>query len=195
MISAFIDTGALAKTVAAAFISGVGITLIFSVAIYGMSRFAELGREGRNSAAIVYGSIGMVAGPRVRRGDRGRDNRHDLEMRTARNIAIILALAFVVAAVPAGDNVAEAVLTAISLAFMVVIGLAAYQIYRSQRLSIMALSDRDRGILVGAIGLIVLMIAGADELLDTGFGALIWIGLLAIAGVAIWRLWVESQTY
>ena len=116
-------------------------------------------------------------------------------MRTARNIAIILALAFVVAAVPAGDNAAEAVLTAISLAFMVVIGLAAYQIYRSQRLSIMALSDRDRGILVGAIGLIVLMIAGADELLDTGFGALIWIGLLAIAGVAIWRLWVESQTY
>ena len=62
MISAFIDTGALAKTVAAAFISGVGITLVFSVAIYGMSRFAELGREGRNSAAIAYGSIGMVAG-------------------------------------------------------------------------------------------------------------------------------------
>jgi len=116
-------------------------------------------------------------------------------MRTARNIAIILVLALVVAVVPAGDNAAEAVLTAISLAFMVVIGLAALQIYGSQRLSIMALSDRDRGILVGAIGLIVLMIAGADELLDTGVGALVWIGLLALAGVAIWRLWVESQTY
>ncbi len=116
-------------------------------------------------------------------------------MRHARNIAIILALAFVVAAVPAGDNAAEAVLTAISLAFMVVIGLAGYQIYRSQRLSIMALSDRDRGILAGAVGLIVLMVAGADEMLDTGVGTLLWIGLLAAAGVAIWRLWVESQTY
>ncbi len=59
----------------------------------------------------------------------------------------------------------------------------------------MSLSDRDRGILVAAIGLIVLMIAGADELLETGLGALVWIGLLAVAGVAIWRLWIESQTY
>jgi len=62
MLIAFIDTGALAKTVAAAFISGVGITLIFSLAIYGTSRFAELGREGRNSAALAYGAIGLAAG-------------------------------------------------------------------------------------------------------------------------------------
>lgn len=116
-------------------------------------------------------------------------------MRHLRNIAIIAALAFVVAAVPGGGNVAEAILTTISIAFLVVIGLAGFQIYRSQQLSIMSLSDRDRGILVGAVGLILLMVAGADEMLDTGLGALIWIGLLAVAGVAIWRLWVESQTY
>ncbi|MGI9020626.1 MAG: hypothetical protein ACR2G3_07955 [Solirubrobacterales bacterium] len=116
-------------------------------------------------------------------------------MRHLRNIAIVMALALVVAAVPGGGNAAEAVLTAISIAFMVVIGLAGYQLYRSQQLSISALSDRDRGILAGAVGLIVLMIAGADELLDTGLGALIWIGLLAMACVAVWRLYVESQTY
>lgn len=116
-------------------------------------------------------------------------------MRHVRNIAIIMALAFVVAAVPAGDNLAEAILTTISLAFLVVIGLAGFQIYRSQQLTITSLSDRDRGILVAAIGLIILMIAGADELLETSLGALVWIGLLAVAGVAIWRLWIESQTY
>ena len=116
-------------------------------------------------------------------------------MRHLRNIAIIAALALVVAAVPGGGNAAEAVLTTISIAFLVVIGLAGYQLYRSQSFTIMALTDGQRGLLVGALGLIVLMIAGADELLATGLGALVWIGLMAAAVVAIWRIWVESQTY
>jgi hypothetical protein len=116
-------------------------------------------------------------------------------MRAVRNIAIVMAIAFVVAAVPGGGNAAEAVLTAISIAFLVVIGLAGYQVYRSQQFSISVLSDRDRAILVAAVGLIVLMIAGADEMLETGLGALVWICVLAAAGVAIWRLYVESQTY
>jgi hypothetical protein len=116
-------------------------------------------------------------------------------VRHVRNIAIILALALVVAAVPGGGNAAEAVLAAISIAFLVVIGLAGYQIYRSQQFTISALSDTQRNVLVAAVGLIVLMIAGADELLETGAGALIWIGLLAAAAVAIWRIWVEAHTY
>ncbi len=62
MLSGFIDAGALAKTVAAAFVAGVGITLVFSVAIYGVVRFAELGRAGRNSAALAYGGIAALAG-------------------------------------------------------------------------------------------------------------------------------------
>ncbi len=118
-----------------------------------------------------------------------------MNLRALRNIAIIAALAFVVAAVPGGGNAAEAVLTAISIAFLAAIAYAGYQIYRSQKFTILSLSDRQRWLLLGAVGLIVLMIAGADEMLDTGLGALLWIGLLASAVIAIWRLWVESQTY
>lgn len=116
-------------------------------------------------------------------------------MRHLRNIAIIAVLAFVVAAVPGGGNAATAIVTAISIAFLATIAMAGYQVYRSQRLSIMSLSDRQRGILLGAVGLIVLMIAGADEMLDTGLGTLAWIGLIAAAVIAIWRLYLESQTY
>ena len=116
-------------------------------------------------------------------------------MRHARNIAIILVLAFIVAAVPGGGNIAEGVLAAISIAFLLVIGLAGFQLYRSQRLTLDSFTDRQRAVLFGSIGLIVLMIAGADELLATGIGALVWIGLMAAAAVAIWRLWIESQTY
>ncbi len=116
-------------------------------------------------------------------------------MRIVRNIAIIAALAFVVAAVPGGGNLAEAVLTTISLLFLVMIALAVFQIYRMQRLTIDSLTDRQRALLVGAVGLVALMIAGADEMLKTGLGALIWVALVATAIVAVWRLWVESQTY
>lgn len=116
-------------------------------------------------------------------------------MRHLRNIAIILALAFVVAAVPGGGNAAEAIIAAISIAFLVVIGLLGFQLYRSQSLTLMSFTDTQRALLFGSVGLIVLMIAGADELLATGLGALVWIGLMAAAGVTIWRLYVESQTY
>jgi hypothetical protein len=116
-------------------------------------------------------------------------------VRAVRNIAIIAALAFVVAAVPGGGNAATAVLTAITIAFLATIGWAGYQVYRSQQLSILSLTDGQRAVLVGAVGVIVLMIAGADEMLNTGGGTLLWIGLLAASVVALWRLWVESQTY
>jgi hypothetical protein len=116
-------------------------------------------------------------------------------VRVVRNIAIIAALAFVVAAVPGGGNAATAIVTALSIAFLAVIALVGYQIYRSQKLSILSLTDGQRAILCGAVGVVVLMIAGADEMLETGLGALVWIGLLAVAAVAVWRLWVETQTY
>jgi hypothetical protein len=116
-------------------------------------------------------------------------------VRALRNIAIIAALAFAVAAVPGGGNAADAVVTAISIAFLATIAVAGYQLYRSQQMTILSLTDRQRGVLAGAVGLLVLMVAGADEMLDNGLGALLWIALVAAAVVAIWRLWVESQTY
>ena len=174
MLSAFIDTGALAKTVAAAFVAGVGITLIFSVALYGAARFAEMGREGRNPAALVYGTLAVVAGSGLRRGDRRRDNRHDREMRHVRNIAIIMALALVVvAAVPAGgqcrrggpDRDLDRVPGGDRPRRLPDLPLAAADDHGAHRTA-------TARILVGAIGLIVLMIAGADEMLETGLGAL-----------------------
>ncbi len=116
-------------------------------------------------------------------------------MRTLRNIAIIALLALVVAFVPGGDNGTTAVLTALSLCFLAVLAVAGYQIYRSQKLSIMALTDRQRALLIGAVGLLVLLIVGADEMLETGLGAVVWIGCVAAAVIAVWRLYIESQTY
>lgn len=61
MLATIVDTQALLKTVIAAFIAGVGVTLIFSLAILGASRFADRSRDGRPAAAIAFGALGVVA--------------------------------------------------------------------------------------------------------------------------------------
>ena len=115
-------------------------------------------------------------------------------MRAARNIAIIALLALVVAAVPGGGNLADGILAALTIAFLVIIGVMGLLLYRQNRLAYMTLDDRRRLILLGAIGAIVLMIAGTDELLDTGAGVIVWIGVLGLAVFGIARVVADSRS-
>jgi hypothetical protein len=112
-----------------------------------------------------------------------------------RNVAIIMLLALVVAFVPGGGNAAEAVLTAITMAFLAGISWTLYVLSRQNQLTLATLSDSRRAILYGAFGLIALLIAGSDELFSSGIGTLLWILLLAASIVAIWRVWIEANTY
>jgi len=61
MLATVVDAGALLKTVAAAFVAGVGVTLVFSLAILGAARFADLSRDGRRVAAASFGALAIVA--------------------------------------------------------------------------------------------------------------------------------------
>lgn len=116
-------------------------------------------------------------------------------MRTLRDVAVIMTLAFGVAFVPAGGNVAEAVLTALTMGFLAAIAWMLYLLGRQNELTLATLSDGRRAILYGALGMIALLIAGTDELFSSGGGTVIWILLLAASVVAIWRVWVEANTY
>ena len=109
-------------------------------------------------------------------------------MRALRNVAIIALLAFVVAVVPGGGNLASGVVAALSVVFLALIGATAYLLYRQNKLAFLALEERPRGMLLAALGAIVLMIAGLDELLDSGAGALVWIGVMGLAIFAIVRV-------
>jgi len=115
-------------------------------------------------------------------------------VRAARNIAIIALLALVVAAVPGGGNLADGILAALTIAFLVIIGVMGFLLYRQNRLAYVTLDDRQRMILIGAIGAIVLMIAGTDELLDTGAGVIVWIAVLGLAVFGIARVVADSRS-
>jgi hypothetical protein len=106
-------------------------------------------------------------------------------VRAVRNIAIIALLALVVAAVPGGGNLADGILAVLSLLFLALIGVTGYMLYRQNRLAYLTLDERGRTVLLAALGAIVLMIAGTDELLGSGAGTLVWIGVLGLSIFAI----------
>jgi hypothetical protein len=116
-------------------------------------------------------------------------------MRVVRNVAIILLLAVPVAFVPGGGNVAQAILLALTMGFLAGISWLIYTTFRQNQLTLATLSDARRALLYGGVGLIVLLIAGADEMLGTGGGTLAWILLLGISVAAIWRVWMEANSY
>ncbi len=116
-------------------------------------------------------------------------------MRALRNVAIVMLLAVVVAFVPAGGNVADTVLTAITMGFLAAIAWTLFVLSRQNQLTLATLSDSRRAILYGAIGLIALLIAGSDEMFASGGGTLAWILLLGASVAAIWKVWTETNAY
>jgi Sec-independent protein secretion pathway component TatC len=116
-------------------------------------------------------------------------------VRTARDIAIVMALALAVAFMPSGGNVAEAVLTAITMGFLAGLAWMLFVLSRQNQLTLAALSDGRRMVLYAALGVIALLIAGADELFASGGGTLLWILLFGASVAAIWRIWIDAHTY
>ena len=60
MLATIVETKDLLRTVAASVIAGVGVTLVFSVAIWGTTRFAELSRDDRRLAAGAAAALAVT---------------------------------------------------------------------------------------------------------------------------------------
>ncbi len=116
-------------------------------------------------------------------------------MRTARNVVIVMILALGVAFLPGGGNFVDAVFTALTMGFLAGITWMLYVLSRQNQLTLATLSDGRRAIFYAAFGMIALLIAGTDKLFASGGGTLVWILLLGASVAAIWRIWVEANTY
>jgi hypothetical protein len=104
-------------------------------------------------------------------------------------------LALGVAFLPGGGNVAEALLAALTMALLAGIAWMVYTLSRENQLTLATLSDGRRAVLYGAVGMLLLLIAGSDKLFATGGGTLLWIVLLGVSIAAIWKVWMEASTY
>jgi 1-deoxy-D-xylulose 5-phosphate reductoisomerase len=57
---AIVDWAALGEVVLASFVAGVGVTLAFSLAIVGATRFADMTRNQRMPEAVFYAIVGAL---------------------------------------------------------------------------------------------------------------------------------------
>jgi hypothetical protein len=56
-----VETKELLQTVVASLVAGVGVTVVFSVAIWGVARFADLSRNERPLAAGAAAALACLA--------------------------------------------------------------------------------------------------------------------------------------
>lgn len=61
MLATVVETKQLLQTVAVSVIAGVGLTIVFSIAVYGATRFADLSRDERPMAAAAAAVTSVVA--------------------------------------------------------------------------------------------------------------------------------------
>ncbi len=115
-------------------------------------------------------------------------------LKVLRNVAIIALLALLLTLLPAGDNITDGVLTALSLILLGAVALLVVRFWQQSSLTRDAMTDRQRGLVYGGLGAIALMVAGTDELFDTGAGTVAW---LVIVGLSIWivfNTWREANS-
>lgn len=61
MLAVVVETKELAQTALASVVAGLGITIVFSVAIWGAARFVDLSGDERPVAAAAAAILGLVA--------------------------------------------------------------------------------------------------------------------------------------
>lgn len=61
VLAEIVETKELLETVVFAFVAGVGVTAIFSVAIWGVARFVDLSQEERPMAAAAAAGVAGLA--------------------------------------------------------------------------------------------------------------------------------------
>jgi hypothetical protein len=61
LLATIVEWDALLETAASAFVAGVGVTLVFSLAIFGVAQFAAARRDGRPLAVGATALLAVLA--------------------------------------------------------------------------------------------------------------------------------------
>lgn len=115
-------------------------------------------------------------------------------MRALRNVAIIALLALLLSVLPAGGNLATGVLAALSLILLGAIAMLVVRFWRENSLTRDAMTDRQRALIYGALGVAALTVAGTDELLASGPGTVAWLVILAVSAWLVFNTWREASS-
>lgn len=117
-----------------------------------------------------------------------------MELKTARNIAIVLVIAAAVFLLPGGGQAATTFATILYIGFGVGFGYLGLRMYREYRVQLHGLGDRYRAILYGSVALAAFLIVGYTRMINessTLFGVLWFALLLAVLYglMTVYRRW------
>jgi cyanate permease len=115
--------------------------------------------------------------------------------RTARNVAIVVAIAAAVYLLPGGGRASNAFEAALWAAFAGGIGYLLLRVYRERRIALHSLGDYHRGLLYGGLALAVFAYAAQKRMWETGFGELAWFALVAAVIYALMEVYRHSRTF
>ena len=117
-------------------------------------------------------------------------------MSAVRNVGIVLVLAAAVTFIPGGGTTASVVGAVLSTLILVSLVFFVARLYRDHQLDLEMLGDRWRGLLYGAVAVIVVAMAARPRLRSEGDGGtIVWIVLLAGAAYAIYLVWRHYREY
>ncbi len=116
-------------------------------------------------------------------------------LRAARNIAIVLGLAAAVEFVPGGGAGAAAVNATFSVFFVAIAIWMALRIYSDTELTRLSVGDRERATLYGAIAVLVVLVAGIDEMFGSALGRVSFVALAAGSIFAILDTLRQARAY
>ncbi len=108
-------------------------------------------------------------------------------VKTARNVAIVLAIAAAVYFLPGGGRAASTFEAVLWVAFGIGIAYFLLRLYREQRIALHGLGDSHRGLLYGALAGGVFLATARQRMWATGLGELAW---FALSGLVIYVLLV-----
>lgn len=120
------------------------------------------------------------------------------QLKTARNIAILLVIAAAVFFIPGGGRAARTFEAVLVTAFALGLGYFGLYMYREQRISLHGLGHYHRGLLYGALALAMFDWIGYHRMWQTSGGELAWFvlaGVVVYALLTVYRQWRSYNAY
>jgi hypothetical protein len=117
-------------------------------------------------------------------------------MRRAIDWGIVALIALAVAVLPGGGPALRVVMSALSIAFLAAIALLGFRLYRDQKFTLDSLSDRQRFVLYGSIGIAILNFTATSRLFNAGgAGVLVWLVILGACSYGLMWVFVSVRRY
>ncbi len=117
-------------------------------------------------------------------------------MRQAKNFGILALVALALVVLPGGGATLNVLLAMLTLAFFAAIAVLGFRLYREHRLTLDALSARQRTVLYGAIALAFLTFTATRRLFGAGgAGFLAWFALLGLCAYGVFWVYTQARRY